>query len=285
MYDEGLLWIGLTHIMFFTSSPPLITVPPSSLSPSSLRPVRILARLFHPPPLTSHCVAPLPCPFPAVPISWRVRAHPDRMPALPDALHPLLPITTSSFSSCVPALANSSLRPPRPRPAPLQHGGWGDHHEGWRHQCQHAGLAGLLGRVHPGQHLEHPQRQRQAEKVETAGVPHLHAGGHAHPQHGHPHHHVLCHNAAASALQLRVERGSMQGVCFHLLHPHVSHLLLRHLALLSPHVDGTLACKLQVRHPSLSLKGCSVYAGSEILPPPQYNKGWMATLDNLQASM
>lgn len=253
--------------IFFTSSLPLslLTVPLFSLPLSSLRLVRKLAQLFHPPPpQTSHCVAPLPCAFPTVPIPWRVHAHPDRMPVLPNALHPLLPITTTSFSSCVPALANSSLRPPRLRPAPLQHGGWGNYHEGWRHQRQHAGLAGLLGRVHPGQHLEHSQRQRQAEKVETTGVPHLHVGGHAHPQHGHSHHHVLCHNAAPSALQLRVERRSVQGVCLHLLHSHVGHLLLCHLALLSPHVDGTLACKLQVRHPSLVLKNCSVYAHSDL---------------------
>lgn len=193
-----------------------------------------------------HSVTPL-CPFPAVPTPWRLHAHPDRMPALPTTLHPLLPITTFSFSSCVPALASHSLRRPRLRPAPLQHGGWGSHHEGWGHQRQHAALAGLLGRVHPGQHLEHPQRQRQAEEVEAAGVPHLHTGGHTHPQHGHPHHHVLCRHAAPSALQLRLERGSVQGVCLHLLHSHAGHLLLRHLALLSQDVDGALACKLQVR--------------------------------------
>ncbi|KAM7404491.1 hypothetical protein PAMP_011835 [Pampus punctatissimus] len=81
------------------------------------------ARICHPLPLASRCVALLPCPFPAVPIPWRAHVHPDRMPASSDALHPLLPITTSSFSSRVPALANSSLRPPRLCLAPLQHGG------------------------------------------------------------------------------------------------------------------------------------------------------------------
>lgn len=226
--------------------------PHSLFSLSSFFSLRLLGKLAQPlhppPPLPSHCVAPLPCAFPAVPTPWRVHAHPNRMPALPDALHPLLPITTSSFSLRVPALANSSLQPSRIRPAPLQHGGWGNYHEGWRHQRQHASLAGLLGRVYPGQHLEHPQCQRQAEKVETAGVPHLHAGGHSHPQHGNSHHYVLCHNAAPPALQLWVERRSVQGVCLHLLHSYAGHLLLCYLAFLSPHVDGTLACELQVRH-------------------------------------
>lgn len=148
-----------------------------------------------------------------VPDPWIVHALPDRMPALPNTLHPLLPIITTSssfFSSSSPLLppvfANSYLRV---HPAPLQHGGWGNHHEGWRHHRQHAGLAGLLRGLHPGQHLEHPQRQCQAEEVEAAGISHMHTGRDAHPQHGHPHYYVLCHNAAPPSLQLRVERGSV----------------------------------------------------------------------------
>lgn len=120
------------------------------------------------------------------------------------------------------------------------------HHEGWGHQHQRTGLAGLLRGVYPGQCLGHPERERQAEEVEASRVPNLHTGRDSHTQHGHPDHHVLCHPTAPPALQLRVERRPLQGLCLHLLHSHSGHLLLRHIAFLPPHVDGSVACQLQV---------------------------------------
>lgn len=147
------IWRHRHSVHRFCTNLNLIFVP--SLCLSRFMHVKELAQLCQPSLLTSHCVAPQPPHLPAVLNPWRVHAHPDRMLASSDALRPLLPIATTSFSLRVPALADGSSQPFRPRPAPHQHGGWDDHYEGWHHQCQHAGLAGLLGRVHPGQHLEH----------------------------------------------------------------------------------------------------------------------------------
>ncbi|XP_049731826.1 probable G-protein coupled receptor 153 isoform X3 [Elephas maximus indicus] len=95
-----------------------------------------------------------------------------------------------------------------------------------------------------GQCLGHPQRWGQAEEVEAAGVPAVHTGGHPHAQRGRAHRHLRCGAAAAAAPRLRVERGPLQSLRLYLLHPHPGHLLLCHLPLLSPHVDGPLARQL-----------------------------------------